>query len=140
VVKATTSVAGGAWSDRIGRRRVIALGWLVYAIVYIGFALSTTISALFGWFLLYGFYFGFAEGAEKALVADLAPADRRGFAFGVYNAVTGLGALAASVLFGLIWNTFGTAAAFGLGAAMALVATVLLFVIIDPPHAANPGH
>ena len=83
---------------------MIATGWLVYAVVYAGFALSTNILALFGWFLLYGFYFGFAEGTEKALVADLAPAERRGFAFGIYNAVTGLGALAASLIFGLVWN------------------------------------
>ena len=68
---------------------------------------------------------------QKALVADLAPAERRGFAFGIYNAVTGLGALAASVIFGLIWNAYGTTAAFGFGAALALAATVLLFAIID---------
>lgn len=130
VVKASVSMAAGSWSDRIGRRTVIVIGWLVYAVVYAGFALSTSIVALFSWFLLYGFYFGFAEGTEKALVADLAPAERRGFAFGIYNAVTGVGALAASLFFGLVWNAYGTAAAFGLGAALALAATVLLFVVL----------
>jgi MFS family permease len=130
LVKATVSMIGGSWSDRIGRRTVIAIGWLVYAVVYAGFALSTTLTALLGWFMLYGFYFGFAEGTEKALVADLAPADRRGFAFGVYNAVTGLGALTASIVFGAVWTAFGTAAAFGLGASLALLATVLLFAVI----------
>jgi len=130
VVKASVSMAAGSWSDRIGRRTVIAIGWLVYAVVYAGFALSTSIVALFSWFLLYGFYFGFAEGTEKALVADLAPAERRGFAFGIYNAVTGVGALAASLFFGLVWNAYGTAAAFGFGAALALAATVLLFVVL----------
>lgn len=135
VVKASVSMAAGSWSDRIGRRTVIAIGWLVYAVVYTGFALSTGILALFGWFLLYGFYFGFAEGTEKALVADLTPAERRGFAFGIYNAVTGVGALAASVFFGLVWNAYGTTAAFGLGAAIALLATMLLFVVL--PRAAT---
>jgi MFS family permease len=130
VVKASVSMAAGSWSDRIGRRAVIATGWLVYAVVYAGFAWSTSIVALFTWFLLYGFYFGFAEGAEKALVADLAPADRHGFAFGIYNAVTGIGALAASVFFGLVWDTYGTTAAFGLGAALALVATAVLFIVL----------
>ena len=137
VVKASVSMAAGSWSDRVGRRTVIAIGWLVYAVVYAGFALSTGIVALFSWFLLYGFYFGFAEGTEKALVADLAPAERRGFAFGIYNAVTGVGALAASLFFGLVWNAYGTAAAFGLGAALALVATVLLFVVL--PRAETPA-
>jgi sugar phosphate permease len=101
-------------------------------VVYAGFALSTSITALFAWFLLYGFYFGFAEGAEKALVADLAPPDRRGFAFGIYNAVTGLGALTASVFFGFVWNAYGTAAAFGVGSALALAATVALFLVLPP--------
>jgi len=132
VVKATVSMVGGSWSDRIGRRAVIAIGWTVYAAVYAGFATSGTLTALVAWFLIYGFYFGFAEGTEKALVADLAPVDRRGFAFGIYTAVQGLGALAASVLFGVIWKTFGSAAAFGLGAALALTATALLFVVVRP--------
>jgi MFS family permease len=130
VVKATVSMAGGSWSDRAGRRTVIATGWVVYSIVYAGFAVSTTLPTLVAWFLLYGFYFGFAEGTEKALVADLAPADRRGFAFGIYNAVLGLGQLAASVAFGLVWNAFGAAIAFGVGAALALLATALLFIVV----------
>ena len=132
IVKAVVSVVGGSWSDRIGRRAVIVIGWLVYAVVYIGFAISSGLPALVGWFLLYGFYFGFAEGTEKALVADLAPADRRGFAFGVYNAVQGLGSLAASVLFGLVWKWYGAATAFGLGASLALAASALLFVAVRP--------
>jgi len=130
VVKATVSIVAGSWSDRVGRRGVIAAGWLVYAAVYVGFAVSETIVALLAWFLVYGFYFGFAEGVEKALVADLAPAEARGFAFGVYNAVLGIGALLASVVFGLLWNAFGSAVAFGAGAVLALAATVLLFAVV----------
>jgi MFS family permease len=132
VVKAATSVAGGAWSDRAGRRTVIAIGWLIYAVVYTGFAAATTLPVLLTWFLIYGLYFGLAEGTEKALVADLAPAARRGFAFGLYYAVQGLGALAASVLFGAIWKWYSAAAAFGVGAALALVATALLFSTVKP--------
>jgi len=137
VVKATTSLVGGGWSDRIGRRAVIGLGWSIYAVVYVGFALTTTLAGLIAWFLIYGVCFGFTEGVEKALVADLAPAGRRGFAFGVYNAVQGLGALAASVLFGVIWNWYGAASAFGLGGALALAATALLFAAI-PTARASP--
>lgn len=130
VVKASVSMVGGRWSDRIGRRTVIALGWLVYAAVYVGFASSDTMVPLIAWFLVYGIYFGFAEGTEKALVADLAPQARRGYAFGVYNAVLGIGALVASVLFGLLWNAFGAPVAFGAGAALSLAATALLFVVV----------
>jgi len=94
------------------------------------FAFTSSLGALFAWLLVYGFYFGFAEGTEKALVADLAPAESRGTAFGIYTAVQGVGALAASVIFGVVWTAYGTAAAFGLGAALALLATGLLFIIV----------
>ena len=130
VVKSTVSFVSGDWSDRIGRRAVIATGWIVYAVVYAGFAVSTTLTALLSWFIVYGFYFGFAEGTEKALVADLAPASRRGTAFGVYNAIVGVGALLASIVFGLLWTSFGATIAFGVGAALASVATALLFVAL----------
>ncbi len=130
VVKTTVSMVGGSWSDRIGRRTVIAIGWIVYAVVYAGFAISSYAAGAARMVSVYGFYFGFAEGTEKALVADLAPASRRGTAFGVYNAVSGLGALTASVVFGVIWKAFGAPAAFGTGAALALAATALLFVVV----------
>ena len=81
VVKSAVSFVGGSWSDRVGRRAVISTGWIIYAIVYAGFAFSSSLAALLTWFMIYGCYFGFAEGTEKALVADLAPASSRGTAF-----------------------------------------------------------
>ena len=129
-VKSGVSFLAGDWSDRIGRRAVITTGWIVYAIVYAGFAFSRSLTALIAWFLVYGFYYGFAEGTEKAFVADLAPASRRGSAFGIYNSVTGLGALAASVVFGVLWSAYGAPVAFGAGASLALLATTLLFVAL----------
>jgi MFS family permease len=130
VVKATVSVVGGSWSDRIGRRAVIACGWIVYAFVYVGFAVADSLVPLLVCFFTYGLYFGFTEGTEKALVADLAPASRRGFAFGMYNAVLGAGGLVASVLFGVLWSAFGPAVAFAAGAALSVAATALLFVLV----------
>ena len=84
--KASVSVLGGLQSDRVGRRTVIGMGWIVYALVYGGFAVATSPTTLIVWFLVYGFYYGFAKGTEKALIANLAPASLRGTAFGVYNA------------------------------------------------------
>ncbi len=130
VVKAAVSVVGGAKSDRLGRRKIIGAGWAVYALVYAGFAVTASPARLIALFMVYGFYYGFAEGTEKALVADLAPAGLRGTAFGLYNAVLGIGALLASLVFGLIWSTAGPAAAFGVGAALAVAATGLLFGIV----------
>lgn len=130
VVKAGASLVGGRWSDRVGRRGVIAIGWVIYAAVYVGFASADTLGPLLAWFMVYGLYFGLTEGTEKALVADLVPPSARGFAFGIYNAVLGVGALLASVVFGLLWSAFGPAVAFGTGAALSLAATALLFIVV----------
>ena len=86
VVKSSSSVVSGALSDRLGRRPLILGGWGVYALVYLGFAVATESWHVWALFLVYGLYFGMSEGAEKALVADLAPASRRGAAFGTPTA------------------------------------------------------
>jgi MFS family permease len=134
VVKMGASVVGGSASDRLGRRPLIAIGWTVYALTYAGFAVSTSLAALVTWFLVYGAYFGCVEGTERALVADFAPRSQKGTAFGVYNAVAGLGSLVSSVLFGLIWTRFGAPIAFASGAVLALVAAILLFVLVPTPN------
>jgi len=123
----------------MGRRSIIGIGWIVYALVYGGFALATSPATLIACFLTYGFYYGFAEGTEKAFIADLAPASRRGTAFGVYNAVLGVGSFVASVLFGLIWKQFGAPTAFGTGAVLALASTVLLFVAVHERRPSRPS-
>jgi MFS family permease len=133
VIKASLSTLGGSLSDRFGRKPMIVIGWAIYSVVYLGFAISTSAVAFIAWFLIYGLYFAFSEGAEKALVADLTPATRSGTAFGYYNAALGVGALVASVLFGLLYDRFGAQTAFGTGAALAGLASVLLLVFIRTP-------
>src|SRR2546426_736820 len=129
IVKASLSMYGGALSDRVGRKGVIVAGWSVYALVYLGFAFSTSATPLVAWFLIYGIYFGLSEGTEKALVADLAPSVQQGTAFGFYNAALGLGTLVASVLFGVLYERFGPATAFGAGAGLAVAASLLLLTL-----------
>ncbi|MDE3156603.1 MAG: MFS transporter [Acidobacteriota bacterium] len=131
-VKAALATPGGVLSDRLGRRRVIAAGWLMYAVVYAGFAFSRSGLALTGWFFVYGLYYALTEGAERALMADLAPASMRGTVFGLYNAVLGIGSLVASVVFGVIWKLAGAPVAFGVGAILAVVSTLLLLVFVLP--------
>ena len=133
LVKMGASLVGGSASDRFGRLPLIAVGWIVYAVVYAGFALTASLWALVTWFLIYGVYYGCVEGTERALVADFARSNQRGTAFGVYNAVAGIGALVSSVLFGLVWTAYGSSVAFASGAVLALVAAVLLFVIVPAP-------
>jgi MFS family permease len=129
VVKVGSSLAGGALSDRFGRRRVIAAGWLIYAVVYAGFGIFESPGIVIAIFLSYGLYFGLTEGVEKAWVADMAPAAARGTAFGIYNAALGVGGLAASLLFGLIWTQVSPQSAFLTGAALAVAAAALLYLL-----------
>ena len=121
-IKALIAMRGGMLSDRIGRRALIVSGWVIYAIVYAGFAFSSSLYGRIGWCLLYSTYAAAVEGSEKALIADLAPERLRATAFGWHAAVQGFGALAAGVFFGLLWQTFGAPVAFMTGAALALVA------------------
>ena len=138
VVKMSSSVIGGALSDRFGRRALIAIGYLWYAGIYAAFAWTTSVVVLIAVFLAYGIYFGFTEGVEKAWVADMAPAAARGTAFGIYNAALGLGGLAASLIFGAIWTRVSPQAAFLTGAALALAASVLLYLAFS--DAQNSRH
>ncbi len=130
VVKALSSTPGGALSDRLGRKPLLVTGWLLYAAVYFCLGRAGAEWHVWALFAVYGIYFGLTEGVEKALVADLVPADRRGAAFGWYNLALGLGALPASLLFGWIWDRQGPAAAFGFGAALALAAAVGIALIV----------
>jgi MFS family permease len=136
-VKSSTSLLGGALSDRVGRRPVILGGWCVYAAVYLGFALAQAQWQAWALFMVYGVYFGMTEGVEKALVADLVPASRRGAAYGWYHAAVGLAALPASVIFGLVWQRASPEAAFMLGAAIAAGAALLFAVVV--PGAGRPA-
>jgi MFS family permease len=124
LVKAASNTPGGILSDRIGRRPLIVAGWLVYAAVYFLFGRAGQAWHAWALFAVYGLYFGLTEGVEKALVADLVPADRRGAAFGWYNLAIGVGALPASLLFGALWARWGSTAAFDFGALLALAAAI----------------
>lgn len=130
-----TIVSGpiGALSDRWGRWRVLLAGWLLYALVYLGFALAQQSWHLVILFVAYGVYYGFAEGIAKAFVADLVQKDQRGTAYGWFNGTIGLAALPASLIAGLLWQGvgswpgFGMAAPFLFGGMLALAAAVLLW-------------
>ena len=127
IVKMGSSLPGGIASDRWGRKGIIVTGWIIYALTYAGFVFANSAWEAWALFMFYGLFFGLTEGAEKALIADLAPAHLRGSAFGLYNLMIGIGALPASLLFGWIWEEIGDGAAFGTGASLALAASLLLW-------------
>ncbi len=134
------SAPAGSLSDRIGRRRLIFGGWLVYAAIYLGFALAGAGWHVWALYALYGVYYGLACGTAKAMVADLVPAELRGTAYGTYNAVLGILDFPASAIAGLLWQGvggwkgFGASAPFFFGAALALAAA-LLMVLWRPKRA-----
>ena len=130
LVKALCSTPGGALSDRIGRRPVIIGGWLLFALVYLLFARARSGWDAWALFGAYGIALGFGEGVEKAFVADLVPTTRRGAAYGWYNFVLGLGALPASLVFGLVWDKAGAAAAFTMGASLAGAGALALLLLV----------
>jgi len=116
----------GSLSDRIGRRKLMLVGWTIYGLVYLGFALShngTQIWVLFGF---YGIYYALTEGVAKALVADIVPQEQRGTAYGFFNAAIGFSALPASLIAGILWQTVGPAAPFAFGASLSILAGILL--------------
>lgn len=139
IVKSLTSLGGGFLSDRLGRRRLIVVGWFVYAGAYAGFAFAESQSAVLLLFLIYGSYYGLTEGAEKALIAEITPKETCGTAFGWYHLTVGLLTLPASVLFGGLWDVFGSQVAFLTGAGLALLGMVLLLVLGSLSEARRTG-
>ena len=129
LVKTASNVPGGALSDRVGRRPTLVAGWIYYAAIYLLFAVATERWHAWALFAAYGIYFGLTEGSERALVADIVPAARRGTAFGWYNLAIGIGALPASIIFGVLWDRFGSPTAFLFGATLSIVAAGGLLVV-----------
>jgi MFS family permease len=129
LVIAMTSTKGGTLSDTLGRRGLIIAGWLIYALIYLGFAIASERWHIWALYAGYGLYYGAFLGASSALVADLAPERLRGTAYGIFNAALGVAALPASVIAGLLWDGYGPAAPFLFGAALAVTATIGLLMI-----------
>lgn len=126
IVDAVVAWPMGALSDRIGRRRLIAIAWGLYAVTYAGLALAGSADAVLPLWLLYGAYYGVNEAVGRALVADLAVPELRATAYGIFNAVVGLAILPASIVAGLLWDRVGQSAPFWFGAGCAVGGLALL--------------
>ncbi|MFB0535717.1 MAG: MFS transporter, partial [Anaerolineae bacterium] len=132
LVYTLVSTPAGSLSDRVGRRRLIVGGWLVYALIYLGFAVAGTGWHVWGLYAFYGVYYGLAYGTTKAMVADIVAPELWGTAYGTYNAVLGILDFPASLIAGLLWDGiggwkgFGPSAPFFFGGALALVAAVAI--------------
>lgn len=127
--KALTNTPLGALADRIGRMPTILLGWLAYAGVYFAFGRVRSAGAIWALFGIYALYYGLTEGAQRAYVADVAGEKARGRAFGLFHLSVGLASLPASIAFGVLWAKLGPAAAFDVGAVLALASAVALVAV-----------
>ena len=123
----------GKLSDRIGREKLIILGFIVYAIVYYFFGRFNSINVFIFLFMLYGFYSALTDGSQKAMISDIVSKDLKGTGFGIYHAVLGITLLPASLIAGLLYDKVNSNAPFYFGSVMALIATILmiLFTILD---------
>jgi MFS family permease len=129
-VYASAAIPLGSLSDRIGREKVIIMGWLAYALAYFGFAFANQSYQIWLLFAFYGLYYATTEGVAKAFVADMVPADHRGRAYGIYNTAIGLVALPASFIAGALWDRVSPASPFLFGGVISLVASVCLVIFL----------
>lgn len=129
LISAMAAIPAGKLSDRIGRRKAITIGWAIYAVTYLGFALVKAPWMVWGLYILYGLYYAFTEGSGKAMVAELVPEANRGAAYGLYNASIGVMALPASLIAGALWQRVSSAAPFAFGAIVAFIAFIALWFV-----------
>jgi len=137
LVYAAASRPIGGLSDRVGKRRIIVLGWLLYAAVYLGFARAQGLWQVALLLIPYGFYYAMTEGIGRALVADMVPSGSRGVAYGVYHGALGASALLASIIAGALY-AISPAAPFYLGAVLAVTAAGLLLLLVPATHGSQP--
>ncbi|MER0169056.1 MAG: MFS transporter [Nitrosomonas sp.] len=126
LAKAITSTQGGQLADHFGRGALILIGWSALALSFMALSQITTSTGLWIISVFYGLLMGLSEGAERALISDYASPDERGTAFGWYHLVSGIAAIPAGLLFGVIWQVYSAAAAFMFASLLALLAIVLL--------------
>jgi MFS family permease len=119
----------GIWSDRVGRRRVLALGYALFSLTALGFAFVSSLAGLIALFALYGLVYALVDGSERAFVSDLSPAEQRGSSLGIYYAVIGVAAILSSLAAGAIWASWGEPATFLFGAGAAALAALGMMAI-----------
>jgi MFS family permease len=130
IFKTISSMPGGMLSDKLGRRNILSLGWIVYGLTYLGFAYTTSVNQAWIIFGIYGLFSGMTEGIKKALVADLVPKEVRGSAYGIHSFLTSFSQLPASLILGILWQKYSAALAFSVGGGLAIVAGCVLMIFI----------
>lgn len=129
-IKSIFSIPAGILSDRVGRKKVIMVGWLIYSITYFLFAFAKSFYLFIFLFLFYGLYFAFSEGNERALIGDLTKEELRGSAYGIYHFAQGISLFLSSFIFGILWNYFGSQIPFLFGSFISFFSFILLSIFL----------
>jgi MFS family permease len=130
LVYSLSSFPAGMAADRFGRKRVILLGFMLFAVLYYGFAVASNTRAIWLLFGFYGLFMGFTEGVQKAFLATIIPADFKATAFGVYNTVVGVAMFPASLIGGWLWENVSPSATFYFGAITAALSALLFTIFV----------
>lgn len=126
IVSVLLSIPLGALSDRIGKEKLLIVGYLVYAVVYYGFGATKSVVTIVALFALYGFYSAATDGVQKAFVSDTIDKNKQGTGLGIYNALLGITLLPASVIAGLLYDKVNSHIPFYFGAATAVISAILM--------------
>ncbi len=130
IVYTVFSLPAGIRSDKVGRKRLLVIGYFLYGLVYFAFAFVESTTSVWWLFGVYGLYEALTKGVEKALVAELAPAGKKATVLGLYAMLIGIGLLPASLLAGLLWNFFGPKAPFLFGGGLGLLAAIGMWLAV----------
>ncbi|HNY91865.1 MAG TPA: MFS transporter, partial [bacterium] len=139
IVSVALAIPLGSLSDRIGKEKILIAGFLIYALVYFGFGITRSVSAIIGLFALYGLYSAATDGIQKALVSDIIDKNKQGTGLGLYNALIGFTLLPASLIAGALYDRVNSSIPFYFGAVMALLAAVLMFFFCRSRNHPSPA-
>lgn len=134
LVYSLSAIPAGIAADKFGKRRVILIGFILFAVVYYGFGAAANSSTIWGLFALYGVFMGMTEGVQKAYLADIIPPDLKATAYGIYHTAVGIALFPASLVGGWLWDHVGPSATFYFGTATAVASAVLfaIFIVVVP--------
>jgi len=130
LIYSLSAIPAGIVADRFGKKRVILSGFVLFAILYYGFAVASDTKTIWILFAFYGFFMGLTEGIQKAFLATIIPQDFKATAFGIYNTVAGIAMFPASLIGGWLWDNISPSATFYFGAITAGMSAILFIVFI----------
>lgn len=128
VTASLLAIPFGRMSDRFGRKNILITGYIIFAVVYFGFGIADTKIGFMLLFMLYGIYTATTAGVERALITDIAPANLKGTMLGLQQTIVGISLFFASIIFGFLWNNFGSFIPFAFGATLSLISAILLMI------------